>query len=105
MQNRQILDNVILVQEALHSSKESEERGIVIKLDMANAFDRVRHAFLFAVMEKMGFNNDILNWIQALHKLSMDHFVGQWKTDQILPSHKGVTSRFPTLSSALYNNG
>ena len=65
MQNRKLLDNVILVQEALHSSKESGERGIVIKLDMANAFDWVRHVFIFAVMEKMGFNNDILNWIQA----------------------------------------
>ena len=47
MQNRQILDNVILVQEALHSSKESGERGIVINLDMANVFDRIRHVFLF----------------------------------------------------------
>ena len=32
MQNRQIIDNVILVQEALHSIKESRERGIVIKI-------------------------------------------------------------------------
>ena len=32
---------------------------------MANVFDWVRHYFLFAIMEKMGFNNDILNWIQA----------------------------------------
>ena len=39
------MDNVILVQEALHSSKLRKEKGMLIKLDMANAFDQVKHLF------------------------------------------------------------
>eukprot|EP00253_Pinus_taeda_P016021 PITA_16021 len=51
---RQITDNVIIIQEAIHSSISRNEKGMIIKLDMANAFDRVNHAFLKAVMKKFG---------------------------------------------------
>lgn len=51
---RQITDNVILIQEAIHSSITRKERGMIIKLDMANAFDRVNHSFLQAVLKKFG---------------------------------------------------
>eukprot|EP00253_Pinus_taeda_P001792 PITA_01792 len=51
---RHITDNVILIQEAIHSSISRNERGMIIKLDMANAFDRVNHSFLQAVLKKFG---------------------------------------------------
>ena len=63
MRGRQILDNIILVQEAIHTSYRKKEKGMVVKLDLANAFDRVKHDFLFA-SEKF--------WIQ-----SKIHYVGQ----------------------------
>jgi ribonuclease HI/exonuclease III len=65
---RQILDNIILVQEAIHSSYTKKEQGMAIKLDLANAFDRVRHDFLFAVMQRFGFNNQFINWVKACIK-------------------------------------
>ena len=36
---------------------------MVIKLDMANAFDRVRHKFLLDIM-KMGFKETFIGWIE-----------------------------------------
>jgi hypothetical protein len=41
VRGRQILDNIILVQEAIHTSCKKKEKGMAIKLDLANAFDRV----------------------------------------------------------------
>lgn len=38
MQKRQIIDNIILVQEAIHSSEANKEKEMIIKMDMANAF-------------------------------------------------------------------
>ena len=38
---------------------------MVIKLDLANAFDRVRHDFLFAVMTKFGFSLNFINWVKG----------------------------------------
>jgi len=47
MQDMQIMDNIVLVQEAIHSSIKAKGKGMVIKLDMANVFDHVRHVFVF----------------------------------------------------------
>jgi hypothetical protein len=65
VKGRQILDNIILVQEAIHTSCKKKEKGMVIKLDLANAFDRVRHDFLFAVMRNFGFNQKFIEWVKA----------------------------------------
>jgi hypothetical protein len=65
MEKRQMLDNILLVQEAIHSSKGQGEKGMVIKIDMENAFDRVRHSFLFVVLTRFGFGAEILAWISS----------------------------------------
>jgi ribonuclease HI/exonuclease III len=62
---RQILDNIILVQEAIHTSSKKSEKGMVVKLDLASAFDRVRHDFLLTVMGKFGFTQKFIGWIKA----------------------------------------
>ena len=53
---RHISDNVILVQEMIHSSKARKEKGMIIKVDMSNVFNVVKHSFLYRVLEKFGFN-------------------------------------------------
>ena len=65
IKERKILDNILLVQEAIHSSCQRKERGMIIKLDLENSFDRVRHKFLIKVMEKMGFAQGFISWIKA----------------------------------------
>eukprot|EP00253_Pinus_taeda_P015209 PITA_15209 len=55
IQGRQIVDNFILVQEVIHSSLTWKEKGMVVKLDLESAFDRVRHRFLLDVLHKFGF--------------------------------------------------
>ena len=57
---RKIWDNVILVQEAIHSSLKNGDKGMVVKLDLANAFDRVSHSFLFQVMRRFGFASNFI---------------------------------------------
>jgi len=63
--NRKITDSILLVQEAIHSSLSRGEKGFVLKLDLANAFDRVRHSFLFVVLYKIGFETSFINMIAA----------------------------------------
>lgn len=62
---RHILDNVIQVQEAMHSNNHRNEKGMLIKLDMANAFDRVKLSFLYQVLLSLGFNQEFVNLIQS----------------------------------------
>ena len=49
-----ILDNIILIQKEIHYSKVKEKQGMVIKMGMANAFNRVKHS-LFTFLDKFGF--------------------------------------------------
>jgi hypothetical protein len=62
---RQIWDNIILVQEAIHTSVTNKEKGMIIKINMENAFDRVKHEFLFDVLNKFGFHGSVVSWIKA----------------------------------------
>lgn len=61
LKGRLIRDNIILVQEAIHSSCQRKEKGMVVKLNLENAFDRVCHSFLFVVMTKHGFHPHVIN--------------------------------------------
>eukprot|EP00253_Pinus_taeda_P004415 PITA_04415 len=65
VEGRHILDNVIQVQETIHSSKQRKEKGMVIKLDMANAFDRVNQSFLSKVLLSFGFSSTFVQLIKA----------------------------------------
>jgi hypothetical protein len=38
---------------------------MIVKLDLANDFDKVRLDFLFAVMHKLGFEKRFINWVKA----------------------------------------
>ena len=62
---RHILDNVIQVQESMHSIFHRNEKGMLIKLDMANAFDKVKLSFLYKVLASFGFSSTFINLIKA----------------------------------------
>jgi hypothetical protein len=38
---------------------------MVLKLDMENAFDRVKHSFLYKVLERYGFSPEFIDWVSA----------------------------------------
>ena len=38
---------------------------MLIKIDMDNDFDRVKHAFLFQVLKKFIFSYEFVNWIKC----------------------------------------
>jgi len=38
---------------------------MVVKIDIADAIDRVRHAFLLHVMRKFGFDPAFIRWVKA----------------------------------------
>ena len=62
---RHLIDNVIQVQEAIHSNFQRKEKGMIIKLDIKNAFDRVNLSFLYQVLLTFGFSVEFVSLIKA----------------------------------------
>ena len=56
---------MIQVQEAMHSKFHINEKDMLIKLDMENAFDRVKLSFLYKVLNSFGFSYAFINLIKA----------------------------------------
>ncbi|KAL6320158.1 hypothetical protein AAG906_004667 [Vitis piasezkii] len=64
VEGRQILDAVLIANEAIDSILKNNENGILCKLDIEKAYDNVDWSFLLTVMQKMGFGEKWLGWIK-----------------------------------------
>lgn len=67
VRGRSIIENVLLTQEiVIDINKRGKPSNVVIKLDMAKAYDRLCWFFLMNVLRKMGFSNNFVNLIWRL---------------------------------------
>ena len=66
VEGRQILDGIVLMQEMIHSLKKTKTPGMMIKVDLAKAYDKVRWKFLKEVLRAFGFHHDWISWIGNL---------------------------------------
>lgn len=67
VKGRSLIENVGLAQEIFHDLPRKVRGGnVVIKLDMAKAYDRLEWDFLFAVLERFGFSPDWISYIRTM---------------------------------------
>ena len=64
VEGRQILDAVLIANEAVDSILRRKEKGILCKLDIEKAYDHIRWDFLLQIMERMGFGSKWISWIK-----------------------------------------
>ena len=63
VEGRQILYAVLIVNEAIDSVLKNNESGILCKLDLEKAYDKVDWNFILTIMKKMGFGEKWIRWI------------------------------------------
>ena len=64
VEGRQIMDAMLIVNEAIDSILKSNRGAILCKLDIKKVYDHVDWSFLLVVLEKMGFGERWCKWIK-----------------------------------------
>jgi hypothetical protein len=63
IKERNLHDNFLLVRQLARKINQRKEPGVQLKLDLARAFNSLSWAFLFEVLEKLGFPASVRQWI------------------------------------------
>jgi hypothetical protein len=66
VEGRQILDSVILAHEVIHSLQKTKTPGMLLKLDLSKAFDKVSWEYMRAMLLAFGFDQRWVTWIMNL---------------------------------------
>ena len=90
VEGRQILDAVLIANEAIDAILKNNECGILCKLDIEKAYDHVDWSFLLTIMQKMGFGEKWVGWIKwcistaSFSMLVNDTFTGFFQSSRDL---------------------
>jgi hypothetical protein len=66
VEGRQILDSVILAHEVIHSLHSTKTQGMLLKLDLSKAFDKLSWSYLNSTLLAFGFDPNWVSWIVNL---------------------------------------
>eukprot|EP00253_Pinus_taeda_P035376 PITA_35376 len=72
VEGQQIMDGIILTHEIIHSLKSSKQAGMLLKLDLSKAFDKLSWSYIENMLKAFGFCHSWIRWIMSL--ISSTHF-------------------------------
>jgi len=63
LEGRQIHEAIGVAQEGIHSMKTLKLEGVVVKIDLSKAYDRVNWLYIRMLMTHLGFGLDFIRWV------------------------------------------
>ena len=94
MKNRYISQSRRLIYDVLETASILNKKGFLVTVDIEKMFDSVDHSFLLAVLQKYGFGERFLKWIQILIK-----------NKKYCVANGGITTKFVCLDRGVRQRG
>ena len=66
VEGRQILNNIILAHEVVHTLTSKKQAGMIMQLDISKAYDKVNWIYIKKVLSAFGFDHNWVRWVMAL---------------------------------------
>jgi hypothetical protein len=65
---RSIIDQVKLTEAIINYAEFEEQNGVIIALDQERAYDKVKHNYLWAALQKVNFPHHFINIVKSLYE-------------------------------------
>ena len=101
VKGRYIGENIRLIQDVIHFTNLTNQKGIAIFLDFKKAFDSVEWSYLNAALELFNFGPDILNWFKIIYNNVSSCVVNNGHGSTFFHLQRGVRQGCP-LSGILF---
>ena len=99
--NRFIGESVRLISDILDVTKTLNIDGYLMTVDIEKAFDSVDHTFLYACLERFGFDKSFINWIRVLYEKQESFVLNGGLSTGYFPLQRGVRQGDP-ISAYLF---
>ncbi|XP_026436394.1 uncharacterized protein LOC113334324, partial [Papaver somniferum] len=102
IEGRQIIDGTLIANELVDSRLRSGNAGILCKIDLEKAFDRINWNYLESVLIQMGFTSKWRNWLRFCYATSSFSVLINGSSFGCFTSTRGVRQGCP-VSPLLFN--
>jgi len=95
LKGRNISDNVRLLYDILHETKEQNLPGAILLIDFEKAFDSVSLPFILSTMQRFGFKDSIQKWVKLFYEDINACIIQNGYLSQSFPINRGCRQGDP----------